>query len=103
MGWADHYRRRDALDAVLRDARHDPSAPLIVDPDVFGSLHDLLLALDHRWQNKLTARMEAAALEGRVDEAVVTAELAAAEPVLRAVLDTHLCPGTAFRPAVTGR
>lgn len=90
MGWTDHYRRRDALDAVLRDARRDPSAPLIVDPDVFGSLHELLLALDHRWQNKLTARMETAALEGPVDEHVVTAELAADEPVLRAVLDAHL-------------
>jgi hypothetical protein len=102
MGWADHYRRRDALDAVLRDARRDPSAPLIVDPDVFGSLHELLLALDHRWQNKLTARMEAAALEGPVDEDVVTAELAADEPVLRAVLDSHLSLGT-YRSAVTGR
>ncbi|SEQ65032.1 hypothetical protein SAMN05216188_104170 [Lentzea xinjiangensis] len=90
MGWADHYRRRDALDAVLRDARRDPSAPLIVDPDVFSSLHELLLALDHRWQNKLTARMEAAALEGEVDEDRVIAELAAEEPVLRAVLDAHL-------------
>ncbi|SDH50399.1 hypothetical protein SAMN05216553_12523 [Lentzea fradiae] len=90
MGWADHYRRRDALDAVLRDARRDPSAPLIVDPDVFGSVHELLLALDHRWQNKLTARMEAAALDGQVDEDRVTARLAADEPVLRAVLDAHL-------------
>jgi len=94
MGWADHYRRRDALDAVLRDARHDPSAPLIVDPDVFSSANELLLALDHRWQNKLTARMEAAALEGRVDEDRVTAELAADEPVLRAVLDAHLPLGS---------
>ena len=94
MGWADHYRRRDALDAVLRDARHDPSAPLIVDPDVFSSVNELLLALDHRWQNKLTARMEAAALEGRVDEDSVTAELAADEPVLRAVLDAHLPLGS---------
>ncbi|HEX8867860.1 MAG TPA: hypothetical protein VF821_19530, partial [Lentzea sp.] len=62
----------------------------------------LLLALDHRWQNKLTARMEAAALDGPVDEHVVTAELAADEPVLRAVLDSHLSLGT-FRSAVTGR
>jgi hypothetical protein len=81
MGWADHYRRRDALDAVLRDARRDPSAPLIVDPDVFPSLNELLLALDHRWQNKLTARMEAAALDGPVDEDRVIVELAADEPV----------------------
>jgi len=102
MGWADHYRRRDALDAVLRDARRDPSAPLIVDPDVFSSLNELLLALDHRWRNKLTARMESAALEGPVDEHVVTARLAADEPVLRAVLDSHLSPG-AFRSTVTGR
>jgi hypothetical protein len=93
MGWADHYRRRDALDAVLRDARRDPSAPLIVDPDVFPTLNDLLLALDHRWQNKLTARMEAAALDGPVDEDRVVVELAADEPVLRAVLDTHLSLG----------
>ncbi len=94
MGWADHYRRRDALDAVLRDARRDPSAPLIVDPDVFPTLNDLLLALDHRWQNKLTARMEAAALDGPVDEDRVIVELAADEPVLRAVLATHLSLGT---------
>ena len=90
MGWADHYRRRDALDAVLNDARRDPSAPLIVDPDVFGSVQELLLALDHRWQNKLTARMENARLSGPVDEDRVTADLAADEPVLRAVLDAHL-------------
>ncbi|MGW4209608.1 hypothetical protein ACWEIJ_16580 [Lentzea sp. NPDC004789] len=102
MGWADHYRRRDALDAVLRDARRDPSAPLIVDPDVFSSRDELLLALDHRWQNKLTARMESAALEGPVDEHLVAARLAAEEPVLRAVLDSHLSSG-AFRSAVTGR
>ncbi|MDT7783091.1 MAG: hypothetical protein QOF58_1510 [Pseudonocardiales bacterium] len=94
MGWADHYRRRDALDAVLRDARRDASAPLIVDPDVFASLHELLLALDHRWQNKLTARMENAGLIGHVDEDRVIAELAAEEPVLRAVLDTHLSLGS---------
>ncbi|MCR3751601.1 hypothetical protein [Lentzea californiensis] len=94
MGWADHYRRRDALDAVLNDARRDPFAPLIVDPDVFGSLHELLLALDHRWQNKLTARMESARLDGDVDEDRVTAELAAEEPVLRAVLDAHLSLGS---------
>ncbi|ANZ35135.1 hypothetical protein BBK82_02665 [Lentzea guizhouensis] len=90
MTWANHYRRRDALDAVLHDARRDPSAPLIVDPDVFSSLDELLLALQHRWTNKLTARMETAALDGPVDEERVTAELAADEPVLRAVLDAHL-------------
>jgi hypothetical protein len=94
MSWTDFYRRRDALDAVLRDAADDPSAPLHVDRELFATGEELLLALHHRWLQQLTGRL-GVALENDADDRVeiVTRTwraLAAEQPVLRAVLDAHL-------------
>ncbi|WP_447006311.1 hypothetical protein ACRAKI_07485 [Saccharothrix isguenensis] len=94
MGWTDFYRRRDALDAVLRDAAGDPAAPPTFDRDLFATGEDLLLALHYRWMQQLTGRL-GTALEDSDDDRVeiVTRtwrELAAEQPVLRAVLDAHL-------------
>ncbi len=94
MSWSDFYRRRDALDAVLRAAAADPAAPLAVDRDVFASEEELLLALHYRWMQQLTGRL-GTALEDSDDDRVETVArtwraLAAEQPVLRAVLDAHL-------------
>ena len=97
MSWNDFYRRRDALDAVLRRAELDPAAPPVHDPSLFPTRNDLLLALHHRWMQRLTGRLGvalSAAEDGDADrvEVVVRAwnELASEQPVLRAVLDHHL-------------
>jgi hypothetical protein len=94
MSWADFYRRRDALDAVLHAAAGNPAAPLTFDRELFATEEDLLLALHYRWMQQLTGRL-GAALEDSDDDRVGTVtrtwrELAAEQPVLRAVLDTHL-------------
>ncbi|WP_158840505.1 hypothetical protein [Saccharothrix deserti] len=94
MSWTDFYRRRDALDAVLRAAAGDPAAPLTFDREIFATEDELLLALHYRWMQQLTGRL-GTALEDSDDDRVeiVTRtwrELAAEQPVLRAVLDAHL-------------
>lgn len=100
MSWSDFYRRRDALDAVLRAAAGDPAAPLAFDRDVFADEDELLLALHHRWLQQLTGRL-GAALEDSDDDRVETVArtwrvLAAEQPVLRAVLDAHLTSAEAI-------
>lgn len=92
MGWDEFYRRRDALDSVLeRDE--------LVVPDLFGGPDELLLALHHRWALRLAGRVELATLAADADrvDAVGAAwrATAAADPVLRRVLDEH-----ADRPAL---
>jgi hypothetical protein len=90
MGWNDFYRRRDALDAVLR---RDPAGPLEFDRTAFETAEDLLLALHHRWLQQLTGRLGVALSEtdDRVDAVLTTwRALAAEQPALRGVLDTHL-------------
>ncbi|MFD9740229.1 hypothetical protein [Umezawaea sp. NPDC059074] len=90
MGWTDFYRRRDALDAVLR---RDPAAPLEFDRAAFANADELLLALHHRWLQQLTGRLGVALADSddRVDAVRTTwRALAAEQPALRAVLDAHL-------------
>ncbi|MFC6090359.1 hypothetical protein [Saccharothrix lopnurensis] len=99
MSWTDFYRRRDALDAVLREAADDPSAPLTPDRGLFADEGELLLALHYRWMRALTGRL-GVALESETDDRVeiVTRTwraLAAEQPVLRAVLDAHLSSAAA--------
>ncbi|HWO64406.1 MAG TPA: hypothetical protein VNO31_30665 [Umezawaea sp.] len=90
MGWNDFYRRRDALDAVLR---RDPAGPLEFDRTVFGTADELLLALHHRWLQQLTGRL-GVALSDDVDRVAAVQTtwrvLAAEQPALRGVLDAHL-------------
>ncbi|MGM1059282.1 hypothetical protein [Saccharothrix sp. Mg75] len=99
MGWTDFYRRRDALDAVLTAAAADPAAPLVFDRDVFATRDELLLALHHRWMQRLTGRL-GVALEADDDRVETVSRtwraLAAEEPVLRAVLDEHLTSAEAL-------
>ena len=93
MSWSDFYRRRDALDAVLRAAAGDPAAPLTFDRGLFASADELLLALHYRWMQQLTGRLGTALEDSddRVETVTRTwRELAAEQPVLRAVLDAHL-------------
>lgn len=90
MGWNDFYRRRDALDTVLR---RDPAGPLEFDRTVFETADELLLALHHRWLQQLTGRLGVALADAddRADAVLRTwRALRAEQPVLRAVLDAHL-------------
>lgn len=98
MGWNDFYRRRDAVDAVLRAAATDPAAPLARDEDLFATDEDLLLALHYRWMRQLTGRLGVALEDADDRVAAVTRTwraLAAEQPVLRAVLDAHPTPAEA--------
>jgi phage tail protein X len=90
MGWNDFYRRRDALDAVLR---RDPAGPLEFDRTAFETADELLLALHHRWLQQLTGRLGLALAEtdDRVEAVLRTwRALAAEQPALRGALDAHL-------------
>ncbi|WP_433269992.1 hypothetical protein ACQPZF_08535 [Actinosynnema sp. CS-041913] len=94
MSWTDFYRRRDALDAVLRAAAGEPAAALAYDRDVFADEDELLLALHYRWMQQLTGRLGAALQDDDADRVEIVTRtwraLAAEQPVLRAVLDEHL-------------
>jgi hypothetical protein len=101
MGWADFYRRRDALDAVLEHARREPDGRLPFGEvsgvaEVFGSPVELLLALHYRWLLALTGRLGVALSDAAPDadpvDTVASARRSAAadHPVLRGLLDRHL-------------
>ena len=93
MSWHDYYRRRDAIDAVLRQAKRDPAGPL-PRTGVFASDRDLVLALQYKWSLILGGHLRVQLCETDGDEldAVTRAWRAAADaqPTLRAVLDAHL-------------
>jgi AcrR family transcriptional regulator len=95
MGWQDFYARRDALNAAIEQGELRPSA-------AFPDENELLLALQHRWTQRLTARVELAELtdDDPVD-AVGAAWRRTAEdnPQLRALLDEH-ADNLALRPLV---
>ncbi|MGB3444962.1 MAG: hypothetical protein WBA97_40010 [Actinophytocola sp.] len=85
MGWQDFYARRDALNAAVEQGELRPS-------DAFPDERDLLAALQHRWSQRLTARIEVAGLE-HTDPMDTVGEAwrstAKDNPDLRALLDTH--------------
>jgi len=102
MSWNDFYRRREAINAVLAQAKRDPGGPLPFEdvPQVteeFANRAELLLAIQHRWTQLLTGKLAVALDEAehdpRVDGVQAVAdswrELAEQEPVLRRVLDVH--------------
>ncbi|MDQ3787071.1 MAG: hypothetical protein M3422_07495 [Actinomycetota bacterium] len=95
MGWQDFYARRDALNAAIEAGELRTS-------DAFPDERELLLALHHRWTQRLTARVELAELadEDPVD-AVGAAWRRTAEdnPELRALLDKH-ADNLALRPLI---
>lgn len=105
MTWNDHYRRRDALEAAVEHARTHPSdrpGPDTVPAarGVFEDADDLLCALQHRWTQLLTGRLDLAAGEsgedGHFDRLtavrVAWQRTAEANPGLRALLDDHVEP-----------
>ncbi len=97
MSWTDFYRRRDALDAVLRTAAphaDTPATPLAFDRDLFATEDELLLALHYRWMQQLTGRLGVALEDSAHDRVEIVTRtwrtLAAEQPALRSVLDQHL-------------
>lgn len=121
MGWNDFYRRRDIIDAVLREARRDPHGPLPfaeIDgaKEAFGSEEQLLLALQYKWTQALSGQLRAKAagpedsydVPGGDDDAHVDAVSNAwlatvrANPALRAVLDGNVDRYARLREAYEG-
>ncbi|WP_106178565.1 hypothetical protein [Prauserella shujinwangii] len=117
MSWNDFYRRRDVMEAVLRQARRAPDAELPFAgiegaEEVFGTEEQLLQALQHKWTQVLGGYLRAhvAGPEdadevpggGESDhvDAVSRAwhEAARDHATLRAVLDAHLPRYPALRP-----
>jgi hypothetical protein len=85
MGWQDFYRRRDELNAAVEQGELRAG-------DVFATEHELLLALHHRWSQRLMARLELAMLEPTdpVDAVGEAWQRTAADnPELRDLLDKH--------------
>lgn len=95
MGWQDFYARRDALNTAIEQGELRTS-------ESFPDERELLLALHHRWTQRLTARVELAELsdDDPVD-AVGAAWRRTAEdnPDLRALLDEH-ADNEALRPLI---
>lgn len=121
MSWNDFYRRRDVMDAVLKQARRDPQAPLPFAEingakQAFDSEEELLLALHYRWMQALSGHLRAAVAgpEDTADvpggwerdhvEAVSKAWRAAVRehPTLHAVLDANVERYPALRRAHEG-
>ncbi|WP_245721019.1 hypothetical protein [Nocardia pseudovaccinii] len=92
-GWEDHHRRTEIVHTVLTRAAIDPASPdLFAEiPELdrlFGGPEGLLLALRYRWNIHLDAKLDQALVQGQSTvEAYL--ELAAEQPVLRAVLDAQ--------------
>lgn len=92
-GWEDHHHRTEIVRTVLTRAASDPASPdLFADiPDLdrlFGGPEGVVLALRYRWNIHLDAKLDQALVQGQ-SAAEVYLELAAEQPVLRAVLDAQ--------------
>ncbi|MFD4402135.1 hypothetical protein ACFWPH_05160 [Nocardia sp. NPDC058499] len=93
MSWTEQHLRTEILHTVLDRAAGDPARADLFDDiphldRLFGGPHGVLAALRYRWNIHLDAKLELGAAQGRtVDEAYL--ELAAEQPVLRAVLDAR--------------
>ncbi|WP_378732781.1 hypothetical protein [Nocardia brasiliensis] len=93
MSWEEQHARTEVVHTVLARAAVDPADPhLFADlPELerlFGDADGLLLALRYRWNIHLDAKLDQALAQGQsVLEAYL--ELAAEQPVLRAVLDAQ--------------
>lgn len=92
MTWSLLHERMAFMADVIDRAATDPEAALAshgkaseVDR-LFGGEEGLMLSLRHRWVTMLAARLDQAAHDD-IPAAVARAELAAANPGLRALLD----------------
>ena len=95
MGWQDFYARRDALNEAVEQGELRTSKP-------FPTEQELLLALHHRWTQRLAARVELAELETTdpVDSVGAAWRRTAEDnPDLRALLDRYADTAT-LRPLV---
>ncbi|MEV0245813.1 hypothetical protein AB0H76_04380 [Nocardia sp. NPDC050712] len=100
MSWEDQHARSAIVHTVLTRAALDPASPDLFTgiPELhrlFGGPAGVLQALYYRWKIHLEVKLEQALSR---DQSAVEAylELAAEQPVLRAVLDAHT-PRTAGR------
>ncbi|QRP44241.1 hypothetical protein [Amycolatopsis sp. FDAARGOS 1241] len=64
MSWTDFYRRREILEAAVRQAKRTPGEPLDLAEipgatDAFGCEERLLLALQHKWTQVLGGHLRA--------------------------------------------
>ncbi len=89
MSWTDQHARTDIVHIVLTRAALDPADPGLFEgfPDLdrlFGGADGLLLTLRYRWNLHFAAKLDQGltAMEAYL-------ELAAEQPVLRAVLDAQ--------------
>ncbi|WP_227980707.1 hypothetical protein [Nocardia spumae] len=93
MTWRDQHARTEILHEVLARAAADPAVPgLFYDlpgcERLFGGPAGVLAALQYRWDNHLHAKLDQAQTQGQ-SAAEAYLELAAEQPILRAVLDAH--------------
>jgi len=93
MSWADVHARYDILNDVLEHAAIDPAGAVadafITHPDasrLFGSPEGIRQALAARWNNHLNAKLDYTIEQG-IDPVWAWQQLAAEQPLLRAVLD----------------
>lgn len=106
MSWTEFRARKAVLDAVLDQARVVGPDRIDIDrvPDVerlFGGTDNVLLALAHRWNTHLQAKLENA-IDTGLDPAAAWTELAGEQPTLRAVLDAGARRSAALREAAKG-
>ncbi|WP_433657214.1 hypothetical protein ACQPW1_37375 [Nocardia sp. CA-128927] len=93
MSWKDQHARTEVVHIILARAAVDPADPQLFAgiPELerlFGDADGLLLALRYRWNIHLDAKLDQALAQGQSAlEAYL--ELAAEQPVLRAVLDAQ--------------
>jgi hypothetical protein len=64
MSWTDFYRRRDILEAAIRQAGRAPAEPLALRAipgavEMFGTEENLLLALHYKWSQLLSGYLRA--------------------------------------------
>jgi ATP adenylyltransferase len=92
MTWTQLHDRMAFMAQVIHAAETDPEAALALADNssevsrLFGDAEGLLLSLRQRWMTTLVAKLDQAAHDDVAAEQV-RADLAAAEPGLRALLD----------------